>query len=79
MIIGNVDKDEKRKKFTLEIICSNCKAKVPGRMQTSEKYYGTTSFIKEVAYFKRNYLCGRCRDKKRIAKKRSPTKTTLDK
>ncbi|MCV0373578.1 MAG: hypothetical protein K5793_08515 [Nitrosarchaeum sp.] len=74
MIIGNIGKDEKRKKFTLEITCSNCKTKVPGRMQTSERHYGTASFNKEVADFKRNYLCGRCRDKKRVAGNRSPAK-----
>ena len=68
MIIGKIGKDEKKKKFNLEITCSNCKTRVPGGMQTSERYYGTESFFKEIENFRRNYLCGVCRDKKRIAK-----------
>ena len=67
MIIGKINEDEKRRKFELEIICTNCKIKVPGRMQSSEKYYGTDLFKKEVEEFKKNYLCGRCRDKKRVS------------
>ena len=66
MIIGKINKDEKRVKFNLDITCSNCKRRVPGGMQTSEKYYQTDSFHKEVEEFKKKYLCGKCRDKKRV-------------
>ena len=66
MIIGKIDKGEKRKKFKLNIICSNCKTKVPGGMQASEKYYGTDSFKEEIKVFKKSYLCGKCRDIKRV-------------
>ncbi len=70
MIIGKIKKDEKRVKFNLDIKCSNCKTQVPGGVQTSERYYGTDSFYKEIEYFKENYLCGRCRDKKRVNSKK---------
>lgn len=70
MIIGKIEKDEKRVKFNLDIKCSNCKTQVPGGIQTSEKYYGTNSFYKEIENFKKTYLCGRCRDKKRVNPKR---------
>ena len=69
MIIGKIKKNEKRIKFNLEIKCSSCKTLVPGGMQASEQYYGTTLFLKEIEKFKKNYLCGKCRDKKRIKQK----------
>ncbi len=37
-------------------------------MLTSEKYYGTYSFMLEIDDFKKKYLCGTCRDKTRINK-----------
>ena len=67
MIIGKIDKDEKRIKFESEINCNNCGKKVPGGLQTSEKYYRTDKFQKELEEFKKNYLCGICRDKKRTS------------
>jgi len=69
MIIGKIKKNEKQVKLDLDIYCTNCGKKVPGGIKTSEKYYGTKSFLKEVKDFKKNYLCGICRDKKRITKR----------
>ncbi len=69
MIIGKIKKNEKKVKLNFEISCTNCGKKVPGGIKTSEKYYGTESFLKEVEDFKKNYLCGRCRDKKRVTKR----------
>jgi len=68
VIIGKIDKNEKRIKFVLDIHCTDCGKKVPGGMQTSEKFYGTELFKKELKLFKENYLCGICRDKKRLEK-----------
>jgi len=70
MIIGKMKKNEKKVKINLDIYCTNCGKKVPGGIKTSEKYYGTESFLKEVEDFKKNYLCGICRDKKRVNKKK---------
>jgi len=69
MIIGKIGKNEKKVKLNLDIFCTSCGKKVPGGIKTSEKYYGTESFLKEVKDFKKNYLCGRCRDKKRVSKR----------
>jgi len=66
MIIGKIKKNEKKVELDLDIYCTNCGKKVPGGIKTSEKYYDTESFLKEVRDFKKNYLCGRCRDKKRL-------------
>ena len=68
MIIGKINKNEKRIKFVLEIHCTNCGKKVPGGLQASEKFYGTESFKKELVMFKKNYISGICRDKKRVDK-----------
>jgi len=69
MIIGKIKKNEKKVKLDLDIYCTNCGKKVPGGVKTSEKYYGTKSFLTEVGDFKKNYLCGICRDKKRVNKR----------
>jgi len=68
VIIGKINKNEKRVKFVLDIHCTNCGKKVPGGLQASEKFYGTKPFKKELELFKKNYLCGICRDKKRVDK-----------
>ena len=68
MIIGEIQKGEKTVRLNTEINCSNCGKSVPGGIKTSEKYSRTDEFKKELEEFKRNYLCGICRDKKRVNK-----------
>lgn len=70
MIIGKIDKNEKKIKFHLDLKCSKCQKKVPGGMKSSESYFGSESFNLEIETLKKNYLCGICRDKKRITEKR---------
>ena len=65
MIIGDIKKNEKTVRFNLDIHCSNCGKKVPGGMKSSEKFYNSKEFQGEIKKFKKNYLCGVCRDKKR--------------
>ena len=68
MIIGQIDKDEKAVRFNIDLRCTDCKKMVPGGIKTSEKFYGTGPFKVELELFKKNYLCGICRDKKRVKK-----------
>jgi len=68
MRIGKILENEKKVKFNAEIYCTDCNKKVPGRLQAGEKYYETESFKKELESFKKTYLCGICRDKKRTNK-----------
>lgn len=68
VIIGKIHKNEPTIRFNLDLCCSNCGKKVPGGITSSEKYYGTYSFLLEIDDFKKNYLCGICRDKQRIDK-----------
>ncbi len=68
MILGKIKKDEKKIKIVLDLLCVNCGKKVPGNLQASEKYCGTDAFKKELENFEKNYLCGNCRDKNRVAK-----------
>ena len=67
MIIGKISENEKKVKFNLEIHCTNCKKKVPGGIKAGEKYSQTKEFKIELEEFKKNYLCGICRDKKRVS------------
>lgn len=64
MIIGKVGKDEKKIKFELDLKCTKCGKKVPGGMKTGENYFNSDEFRIEIINFKKNYLCGVCRDKK---------------
>jgi len=66
VIIGKIQKNEKSIRFNLDLNCSNCQKKVPGGVKVSEKYSKTEEFKKELEGFKKNYLCGICRDKKRV-------------
>ncbi len=66
MIIGKVSENEKMVRFDVGIHCANCDKKVPGGMKAGEKYYQTKEFKTELEDFKKNYLCGICRDKKRL-------------
>jgi hypothetical protein len=68
MIIGKISENEKSVRFDVEIHCTNCGKKVPGGLKTSEKYYQTKEFNIELEDFKRKYLCGICRDRKRVNK-----------
>ncbi|HJJ23261.1 MAG TPA: hypothetical protein OQH54_06065 [Nitrosopumilus sp.] len=68
MIIGKISENEKKIKFSIEIHCTSCGKKVPGGLKTGERYYQTDTFKKELKDFKKNYLCGICRDKKRLEK-----------
>ena len=69
MIFGNFPKNERKIRIDIEIHCSNCQKQVPGGLQTGEKYFETEEFKKELEEFKKKYLCGVCRDKKRIIKR----------
>ncbi len=63
MIIGKISENEKVK-FNVEIHCTSCGKKVPGGLQTGERYFQPDAFKRKLEDFKRNYLCGICRYKK---------------
>jgi len=65
MIFGKIKENEKIIKFNAEIQCTNCDKKVPGGMKTGEKYFETDEYFIKLEEFKKTYLCGTCRDKKR--------------
>ena len=69
MIIGKISEHEKTVRFDIELHCSECKKRVPGGMKTGLKFYQTEEFQEELKKFKKNYLCGICRDKKRREEK----------
>ena len=67
VIIGKIPENEKAVRLDLEIHCNNCGKKVPGGIKTGEKHSKTKEFKVELENFKQSYLCGICRDKKRMA------------
>jgi len=69
VIIGKIKNNEKLIKFQLKLFCTQCGKSVPGGMRASEKYYNSDSFRIEIEIFKKKYLCGICRDAKRIKDK----------
>ena len=68
MIIGKIQEGEKTIRLTVDIHCTNCKKNVSGGIKTSKKYSNTDDFKIKLKEFKKNYLCGVCRDKKRVNK-----------
>jgi len=68
MIIGKILKNEKIVKFDVKINCANCGKQVPGGLKTGKKYYQTKEFKIEFNEWVKNYLCGICRDKRRVEK-----------
>ena len=68
MIIGKISENEKTVRFNVEIHCTKCGKKVPGGLKAGEKYSQTKTFKIELENFKKSYLCGVCRDKKRVVK-----------
>lgn len=68
MIIGKISENEKKVELSVEIHCTDCNKRVPGRILASEKYSQTKEFRIELENFKKDYLCGICRDKRRVHK-----------
>jgi DNA-directed RNA polymerase subunit RPC12/RpoP len=68
MIIGKISENEGKIKIDAEIHCTNCGKQVPGGLKVGEKYSKTEEFKIELEKFMQNYLCGICRDKKRVEK-----------
>ena len=71
MIIGKIDDNEKRVKFNVPIHCTDCNKTVPGRIVSAERYSQTKAFKIELEKFKEDYLCGICRDRKRVSKNKN--------
>ena len=69
MIIGKISENEETVRFNVELYCSECKKRVPGGMKTGTKFYHANEFQEELKKFKKSYLCGICRDRKRRVNK----------
>jgi len=66
MIIGKISENEKKIRYYVEIRCTDCNKRVPGRVATGQKYSQTKEFKVELENYKKDYLCGICRDIKRV-------------
>jgi hypothetical protein len=68
MIIGKISENERKIELNADIHCTNCGKQVPGGLKVGERYCKTDEFKMELEKFMQNYLCGICRDKKRVEK-----------
>ena len=68
MIIGKISEKERKISIDVDIHCTNCGKQVPGGLKVGEKYHKTNEFKIELENFLQSYLCGSCRDKKRVEK-----------
>lgn len=68
MKIGKFPDSEREIRLEIEIHCTNCDKQVPGGIQTGKKYSQSEKFQKDLKELRENYLCGICRDKKRVLK-----------
>ena len=66
MIIGKISENERKVRLDVKIHCTNCGKQVPGGLKVGENYSKTDEFKIELEKFMQNYLCGICRDKKRV-------------
>ncbi|MGY5151602.1 MAG: hypothetical protein ACW9XA_04980 [Candidatus Nitrosopumilus sp. bin_6a] len=71
MIIGEISDKDKKIELKVEIYCTNCGKKVPSGLKAGEIFSKTEEFKIELKEFMKNYLCGICRDKKRVTKLKS--------
>lgn len=71
VIIGKISDKDKKIELGIEIYCTNCGKKVPSGLKTGKVFSKTDQFKIELEEFMRNYLCGICRDKKRVTKLKS--------
>ena len=69
MILGGIADGEHRVRITERILCSNCSKEVPGGITIPERILGTPEFYNLLKEFKISYLCGTCRDSRRVAKR----------
>jgi len=66
MIVGRIRENEKTIRMDVDIICTDCGKSVPGGIKASEEFSKTREFQGEIDRLKEGYLCGICRDRRRV-------------
>lgn len=69
MLLGDVGRDETRVLVDMKLHCTQCSKEVRGNVYTSQRLHGTAEFDRQSKEFQKVYLCGRCRDRKRVAER----------
>lgn len=70
VIFGTISGDEPVVRLNLKMCCSSCKKAVPGGVTVSRRYHDSDGFGAELQAFMERYLCGTCRDKARVGRRR---------
>lgn len=68
MKIGDFPKTDRKIRLEIQIHCTDCGKKVPGGITTGKKYSESSQFQEDIKKLKKDYQCGRCRDKNRVQK-----------
>jgi len=66
MIVGRIKENEKTVRMDVDIRCTDCGKSVPGGIKASEEFSKSGEFQSEIDRLKEDYLCGVCRDRKRV-------------
>ena len=66
MILGRIEEGQKRIRLECEISCTRCSKRVPGGIVVADGFDKTEEFCRMLEDLRESYLCGICRDAKRV-------------
>jgi len=69
MILGRIEEGQRRTRLECEMRCTSCSKRVPGGIVVAEGFDKTEEFCRMLESLKSTYLCGICRDARRVRRK----------
>lgn len=69
MILGRIKEGQRRTRLKCEMRCTSCSKRVPGGIVVAEGFDKTEEFCRMLESLKSAYLCGICRDARRVRRK----------
>lgn len=66
MILGRIEEGQKRIRLEREMRCTRCSKRVPGGIVVADEFDKTAEFRRMLEDLRESYLCGMCRDAKRV-------------
>lgn len=78
MILGRIGEGQKRIRLEREMRCTRCSKRVPGGIVVADGFEKTGEFCRMLEDLRETYLCGRCRDAKRVGEAAERTHRTAD-
>ncbi|MCE2497952.1 MAG: hypothetical protein J4F28_02985 [Nitrosopumilaceae archaeon] len=78
MRLGRIEEGQRRIRLECEIQCISCSKRVPGGIVVADGFDKTDEFHRMLEDLRETYLCGICRDAKRIEEAERAGRTTGD-